>query len=74
MRRSDEDTRLRSADSDTVCLQWSAGQRVRIATGSMEGLEGTIIEQRTAGRVLVRLQGSVYVELHNYCLESMEQD
>ena len=61
------------AESDTICLGVAPGQRVRIAAGSMEGSEAVVIVQRTRGRVLVRLQEGVYVEIQQYCLEKIKR-
>ncbi len=67
------DTHIGRADSDTMCLGVSPGQRVRISAGLMEGSEATVVQQRTQGRVLVRLQHGVYVEIYQYCLEKIKR-
>jgi hypothetical protein len=67
------DTQIGRADSDTMCLGVSPGQRVRISAGLMEGSEATVVQQRTQGRVLVRLQHGVYVEIYQYCLEKIKR-
>ncbi len=43
------DTQIGRADSDTMCLGVSPGQRVRISAGLMEGSEATVIQPRTQG-------------------------
>jgi hypothetical protein len=66
------DTHIGRADGDTMCLGVSPGQRVRISAGLMEGSVATVIQQRSQGRVLVRLQQGVYVEIYQYCLEKIK--
>ena len=66
---SRSDTRIGNAESDTLCLKFVSGQRVRVATGSMKGLEGTFVENRSVGRVLIRVHTGICVEIHQYCLE-----
>ena len=67
------DTQIGRADNDTMCLGVSPGQRVRISAGLMEGSEAIVVQQRTQGRVLVRLQHGVYVEIYQYCLEKIKR-
>ena len=68
---NESDTWIGSEGSDTVCIQVLPGQRVRISAGLMEGSEAVVVEQRTHGRVLVRMEHGVYVEIHQFCLEKM---
>ena len=63
------DTRLSKSESDTTCLRFAQGECVRIAVGSMEGLKGTVVAERTGGKILLQLQEGVYVEIHQYCVE-----
>ena len=65
------DTRIGSTEGDTVSISVSPGQRVRISAGLMKGAEATVVQHRTNGRVLVRLQRGVFVEIHPFCLEKI---
>ena len=65
------DTHIGLADSDTMCLGVSAGQRVRVSAGLLERAEAIVIQQRSQGRVLVRLQQGVYIDIYQYCLEKL---
>jgi hypothetical protein len=67
------DTRIGRAEGDTLCLGASPGQCVRIAAGLMEGSQAIVVQQRTRGRVLVRLHEGVYVEIQEYCLEKIKK-
>jgi hypothetical protein len=67
------DTHIGRADNDTMCLGFAPGQHVRIAAGLMSGAEATVIQQRPQGRILVRLQPGVYVEILQYCLEKIKK-
>ena len=67
------DTHIGSAAGDTVCLSVSPGQRVRISAGLLQGSEAIVVKQRTHGRVLVRVQQGVYVEIQQFCLEKIKQ-
>ncbi len=67
------DTHIGRADGDTVCLSVSPGQRVRIVTGPLEGSSAIVVQPRTHGRVLVRVQQGVYVEIHQFCLEKIKR-
>ncbi|MGM0490878.1 MAG: hypothetical protein ACQESR_29490, partial [Planctomycetota bacterium] len=60
-------------DGDTICLRVSPGQGVRIIAGLLEGSEAIVVKQRAHGRVLVRMQEGVYVELHQFCLEKVDK-
>lgn len=68
---SGSDTHIGHGDGDTVCLSVSSGQRVRIIAGVLEGTEAVVVNQRTPGRVLVRVQHGVYVEIQQFCLEKI---
>jgi transcription antitermination factor NusG len=68
---SGSDTHIGRAESDTVCLGFSPGQSVRISVGLMEGFEAVVVQQRMRGRVLVRLEPGVFVEIHQFCLEKI---
>ena len=70
---SGSDTHIGRADGDTVCLSVSPGQRVRIIAGLLEGSEAIVVKQRTHGRVLVRVQQGVYVEIQQFCLEKIKK-
>jgi hypothetical protein len=70
---NESDTWIGSSDGDTRCFQVSPGQRVSISAGLMEGSEAVVVEQRTHGRVLVRLEQGVFVEIHQYCLEQIKK-
>lgn len=67
------ETRLGIADSDTVCLRFAEGQSVRIAAGAMSGMMGKVVDHRTVGRILVQLDIGICVEIHQYCLEAMQE-
>ncbi len=71
MNRSD--TQIGIADSDTMCLRFAKGQRVRITAGALKGTEGIVIESRPVGRALVRLGDGLFVEIHQFCLQSVGQ-
>ncbi|MFV1967621.1 MAG: hypothetical protein ACC628_19505 [Pirellulaceae bacterium] len=64
------DTQIATMDSDTVALGITFGLAVRIGGGELEGLSGTLIAQRSSGRLLVRLEHGVYVEIDRYLLEA----
>ena len=64
------ETKIHRAESDTTCLRIRLGQEVRVAAGPLEGLEGTVIGQRTAGRILIEVTVGVHMEIHQFCLES----
>ena len=66
-------TRLGNGDSDTMCQRFSLGERARIAVGNMEGLEGTVSGNRSGGRILLRLNVGVFVEIHQYVLEKINR-
>lgn len=70
---SGSDTHIGRAGGDTVCLSVSPGQRVRIVAGLLEGSEAIVVRQRTHGRVLVRVQQGVYVEIQQFCLEKIKK-
>ncbi len=65
------DTQIGRAENDTVCLSVAPGQRVRIIVGVLEGSEAIVVQQRSHGRVLVRVQQGVYVEIQQFCLEKI---
>jgi len=65
----DSDTQVGKADLDTFCLRVEPGQQVQISAGILQGTRAVVVESRTGGRVLVRLQPGVYVEVHQFCLE-----
>jgi len=67
------DTHIGRADHDTVCLSVSPGQRVRIIAGLLEGSEAIVVKQRSHGRILVRMQQGVYVEIQQFCLEKIKK-
>lgn len=67
------DTHIGRADNDTMCLGFSPGQHVRVTAGLMSGAVATVIQQRPQGRVLIRLQPGVYVEILQYCLEGIKK-
>jgi hypothetical protein len=67
------DTHIGRAESDTICVGVSPGQCVRIVAGLMEGSQAIVVQQRSQGRVLVRLQQGVYVEIQQYCLEKIKK-
>ena len=67
------DTQVMGAGSDTRMLSVSPGQPVQIAAGDMNTCKGIAIERRAMGRILVRLTGGVYAEIHQFCLEPIEK-
>jgi len=48
------------------------GQKVRFISGSLEGVDGTVLTHCGGERVLVELQRGVYVEVVQTALESSE--
>ncbi len=58
-------------DSSTMCLGISAGQRVRISTGLLEGLEAVVIGVRYPGRVVLQLQQGLHIHIGQVCLEQL---
>ncbi len=70
---SDSDTRIGQLEGDTVCLRFVRGQRVRVATGSLKGLEGVVVEHRTVGRVLIRIRPGVCIEVGQMTLEPVKE-
>ena len=67
-----DDTRLHKAGEDTSCFGLRTGQRVRIATGSLAGIEGIVVEQRAMGRILITIMKGVQIEIHQFCLEALD--
>ncbi len=67
------DTHIGRAGGDTVCLSVAPGQRVRVVAGLLDGSEAVVVRQRTNGRVLVRVQEGVYVEIQQFCLEKIKK-
>ena len=67
------DTHIGRGGGDTVCVGISPGQCVRIAAGLMQGSQAIVVQQRSEGRVLVRLQQGVYVEIQQFCLEKIKK-
>jgi hypothetical protein len=67
------DTHIGSASGDTLCLNVSAGESVRISAGMMQGAEATVVQPRTHGRILVRVGRGLYVEIHQFCLEKIKK-
>jgi len=64
------DTRIGTdPNSDTSCLRFTYGERVRIAVGSLKGLEGIFVSVRTGGKILVKLKNEVYVEAYHHRVE-----
>ena len=70
---SHSDTRIGSLETDTVCLRFVKGERVRIAAGSLKGLEGTVLEHRAVGRILVQILPGVCVEVSQLTLETAKE-
>ncbi len=70
---SDSDTRIGDLDGDTVCLRFVKGQRVRVATGSLRGLEGIVMEHRSVGRVLIKIRPGVCIEVGQMMLEPVKE-
>jgi len=70
---SGSDTHIGRATGDTVCLGVKPGQNVRISAGLMVGSEAIVVQQRSQGRVLVRLQQGVYIEIQQFCLEKVKK-
>lgn len=68
----DVGTRIHRLSSETGLLHVSLGQHVEISVGNMEGCKGIAVEQRAAGRILVRLGGSLNFEVHQFCLQPVE--
>jgi len=67
------DTRIGAADSDTVLLRVSPGERVRLAAGTLDGIDGIVVQNRAGGRVLVRIGEGLNVEIDQYCVEGIVQ-
>jgi transcription antitermination factor NusG len=67
------DTHIGRAERDTICLSVTPGQRVRIIAGALQGSEAVVVQQRTHGRVLVRIRRGVYVEIQQFCLEKSKR-
>jgi hypothetical protein len=63
------DTRIGTNESDTLALGVACGLRVRVCAGQLNGLEGTIVNRRPNGNVLVRSQHGVYVEVPRFLLQ-----
>lgn len=70
---SGSDTHIGRPDGDTICLRVSPGQHVRVIAGLLEGSEATVVKQRAQGRVLIRVQRGVYVEIQQFCLEKIRR-
>ncbi len=70
---SGSDTQIGRGAGDTVCRGFVPGQPVRIAVGRMEGIEAVVVQQRMRGRVLLRLQRGIFVEVHQFCLETIKR-
>ena len=67
------DTSIHKRGDDTRCEGIELGERIRIATGCMEGQFGTLIDRRPRGRVLIHLVEGTYVEINTANIEQLEQ-
>ena len=72
MTKKSSDTAIHRGESETTHLKFVVkGQRVRIGVGPLAGCLGTVVERRSRGRVLVRLDHGVYVLIQNFVLEGL---
>lgn len=65
------DTRIGNTESDTVSLGITRGLRVRVCAGELEGLEGTVVERRPGGKILIRVQHAIYIEIARFYLKAV---
>ena len=66
-----EDKTIVNAESDTVWLRLAAGKTVTITAGAMKGLVGTVVDHRAHGRILMRIDAGVCVEIDQYCVKAI---
>jgi len=64
-------TRLGKDHSDSTSLRFSRGDRVSISVGSMTGWKGTVVSQRTGGKILLQIQAGILVEIHEHWIEAV---
>ena len=64
-----ENTRISNAESGTVWPWLVSEETVRIAAGAMKGLVGTVVDHRANGRILMRINAGVCVEIDQDCLK-----
>lgn len=65
------DTTFANPDSDTYDLHFERGNRVVVTTGSLTGVEGTVVAFRADAQVLLRMRRGVYVEVLRFCLTKL---
>jgi transcriptional antiterminator RfaH len=66
---------IESGEPLTIESRLSAGRRVRIRAGAMQGLEGTVVVRRGQSRLLVAIdfiQQGASVAIDDYLLESLD--
>ena len=64
-------TRLGKDHSDSTSLRFSRGDRVSITVGSMAGWNGTVVSERSGGKILLQLQVGILVEIDEDCIETV---
>lgn len=67
------DTHIGRAESDTLCLSLARGQRVQVVAGPLEGTRAVVVKQQSNGRVIVRIDQGLYLEIQQYCLEKVRK-
>lgn len=67
------DTHIGRAESDTLCISVARGQRVRIVAGPLEGTQAVVVKPQSNGRVIVRVDQGLYLEIQQYCLEKVRK-
>jgi CheY-like chemotaxis protein len=55
--------------SDTASLLFALGDRLRIVDGHLTGITGTLLAERTSGKLLLELENGVFIEIHQFCVE-----
>ena len=70
MDSDNEDTKINKPGSgDTWNVAIRFGQRVRVVSGALEGLCGTVVGQRASGRIVVKIREGVLLEIDAFCLQ-----
>lgn len=63
------ETSFANEDSDTHDIEFNVGDRVVVARGDLNGVEGTVVAFRADARILLSLGHGVYIEVLRFCLK-----
>ena len=73
-RTAEQDSGILGRELDTECEELLVGENVTFTIRPMAGLQGTIVEHRERGRVLVQIADAVYVEIQRYGVKKTEAE